>query len=257
MTSGGQSISCFFPAFNDGASVGRVVADALVVLPRLTADYEVIVVDDGSTDDTPDILNQLAAANQHVRIVRHGTNHGYGAALRSGFRNATKDLVFYTDGDGQYDVRELCRLHALLANGVDVVNGYKTTRSDAVYRRILGGIYNQIAHTLFDLPIRDVDCDFRLIRRPAVECLELTVSSGAICVQLVHELAKSGAIFREVPVTHLPRANGRSQFFTARRVARTAVDLFSVWIRSVLMPLLVRERRRSLRAATNTPTRIT
>jgi hypothetical protein len=251
MKSGAQSISCFFPAFNDGASVGKVVADALVVLPQLTADYEVIVVDDGSTDDTSDVLNRLAGMNEKVRVVRHDSNRGYGAALRIGFRAATKDLIFYTDGDGQYDVSELSRLHASLTDGVDVVNGYKTTRSDAAHRRILGAIYNRLAHVLFDLPIRDVDCDFRLIRRRAAECLDLTVSSGAICVQLVHQLAKSAAIFTEVPVTHLPRANGRSQFFTPRRVARTAIDLISIWIRSVLVSFQQRQCRASLQAATD------
>lgn len=238
--SGTQSISCFFPAFNDGASVGQLVADALTVLPGLTADYEVIIVDDGSTDDTAEVLNRLVATNQHVRVVRHETNRGYGAALRSGFRNATKDLVFYTDGDGQYDVRQLSSLHAFLADGVDVINGYKTSRSDAAHRRLLGGLYNRLARLLFDLPIRDVDCDFRLLRRQAVDGLNLTVSSGAICVQLVHQLATSGAVFKEMPVTHLPRVNGRSQFFTPRRVTRTAVDLFSVWVQSVLVPFLVR-----------------
>ena len=253
MTSGAQSISCFFPAFNDGASIGKVVADALAVLPQLTADYEVIIVDDGSTDDTAEVLNRLVATNQHVRVVRHETNRGYGAALQTGFRNATKDLVFYTDGDGQYDVSDLSWLHASLADGVDVINGYKTTRSDAAHRRVLGSFYNRLAHLLFDLPIRDVDCDFRLLRRLALERLELTVSSGAICVQLVHQLAKSGAVFKEIPVTHLPRASGRSQFFTPGRITRTAVDLFSVWIRSVLVPFLARPRRDRL----HTPARCT
>jgi len=248
MKSGAQSISCFFPAFNDGASVGKVVADALAVLPELTADYEVIVVDDGSTDDTSEVLERLAATNKQVRVLRHETNRGYGAALRSGFRNATKDLIFYTDGDGQYDVSELPRLHASLTDGVDVVNGYKTMRSDGAHRRILGGFYNRLAHLMFDLPVRDVDCDFRLLRRSVVERVELTVSSGAICVQLVHQLAKLGAVFENIPVSHLPRANGRSQFFTPRRVTRTAVDLFSVWIHSVLVPIIIRPRRGRLPA---------
>ena len=229
------------------------MADALAVLPRLTADYEVILVDDGSTDDTSEVLNRLVASNQHVRVVRHETNQGYGAALRSGFRHATKDLVFYTDSDGQYDVSELADLHASLVDNADVINGYKTTRSDGAHRRMLGTVYNRLAHLLFDLPIRDVNCDFRLLRRTAFERLELTVSSGAICVQLVHQLAQSGAVFKEIPVTHLPRANGPSQFFTARRVTRTAADLFSVWIQSVLMPFLAWPWRPRLRTPNRCP----
>jgi hypothetical protein len=114
----------------------------------------------------------------------------------------------------------------------------------------LGGVYNRLAHLLFDLPIRDVDCDFRLLRRPAVERVELTVSSGAICVQLVHQLVRSGAVFKEIPVKHLPRASGRSQFFTPGRLTRTAVDLFSVWIRSVLVPFLAGPRRARLHTPT-------
>lgn len=226
-----QGISVFFPAYNDEASIAGLVGDALAVLPSLTEDFEVIIVDDGSTDGTASVLDELARADARVRVVRHESNRGYGAALRTGFTSATKDLVFYTDGDGQYDVRELARLWPLLGEGVDIVNGYKIKRGDGWQRKALGAAYNGLAHLLFSIPIRDVDCDFRLVRRRAVERVELVSSSGSICVELVYKLHRTGCVFAEVPVQHRARSHGRSQFLTPRRVGRTALDLLSLWLR--------------------------
>jgi glycosyltransferase involved in cell wall biosynthesis len=226
-----QGISVFFPAYNDEASIAGLVADALALLPTLTDDFEVIVVNDGSTDGTARVLDALARAEPRLRVVHHEVNRGYGAALRTGFASATKEFVFYTDGDGQYDVRELLLLRPLLVDGVDIVNGYKVQRADGWQRKALGAAYNGLAHLLFSIPIRDVDCDFRLLRRRAVERVELVSSSGSICVELVHKLHRSGCVFAEVPVRHLPRTHGRSQFFTLRRVGRTALDLLSLRLR--------------------------
>ncbi|MFL6207243.1 MAG: glycosyltransferase family 2 protein [Pyrinomonadaceae bacterium] len=228
-------MSVFFPAFNDAQAIGALVGDALGLLPNLTDDYEIIVINDGSTDETATVLDQLAHTHKHVRVVQHARNLGYGAALRSGFAHARKELVFYTDGDGQYDVRELARLFPLLAAGVDVVNGFKIKRADSGRRKVIGGLYNRLARLLFRLPIRDVDCDFRLLRRSAVASITLTSSSGAICVELVRKLHVAGCRFAEVPVHHYPRAHGRSQFFTPRRVARTACDFCALWLRLVVL----------------------
>src|SRR5919206_4265586 len=217
-----QSISLFLPAYNDEATIAALVGDAFAVLPRAADDFEVIVVDDGSTDGTAQVLERLARDDARVRVVRHETNRGYGGALRTGFASATKELVFYTDGDGQYDVRELLLLLPLLTEGVDIVNGYKIKRADNWRRKALGAAYNRLAHLLFSIPIRDVDCDFRLLRRRAFEGVELSSSSGSICVEMVHKLHRAGRVFAEVPVNHYPRAHGRSQFFTAARLARTA-----------------------------------
>jgi len=226
-----EGISVFFPAYNDEASIAGLVGEALALLPSLTDDFEVIVVDDGSTDGTAAVLDKLARGDSRVRVVSHAVNRGYGAALRTGFASATKELVFYTDGDGQYDVRELLRLRPLLVKGVDIVNGYKIQRADGWQRKALGAAYNGLAHLLFSIPIRDVDCDFRLVRRRAVERVALISSSGSICVELVHKLHRSGCVFAEVPVQHRPRVHGRSQFFTFRRVSRTALDLLSLWLK--------------------------
>ncbi|MCA1849506.1 MAG: glycosyltransferase family 2 protein [Acidobacteria bacterium] len=227
-----ESISVFLPAYNDEASIASLVGDALAVLPALTDDFEVIVINDGSTDRTAAVLDELARADPRVRVVHHESNRGYGGALRTGFASATKELVFYTDGDGQYDVREIALLRPLLREGVDVVNGYKIKRADTWRHRALGAAYNRLAHLLFSIPIRDVDCDFRLIRRRAVERIELVSASGSICVELVHKLGRAGCVFAEVPVHHYPREHGRSQFFTLRRIGRTALDLVSLRLRT-------------------------
>jgi glycosyltransferase involved in cell wall biosynthesis len=226
-----HSISVFFPAFNDAESIGPLVRSALALLPEIADAFEVIVVNDGSTDETPAVIDQLAREDRRVRAVHHPRNLGYGAALRTGFASATKELVFYTDGDGQYDVRELALLLPHLRPGVDVVNGYQTARADGWSRKVIGTFYNRLAHFLFSVPVRQVDCDFRLLRRSALERVELVSDSGTICVELVHRLHRAGCVFAEVPVHHYPRRHGRSQFFTPGRVARTALDLFTLWLR--------------------------
>ena len=223
------SISVFLPAFNDEATIGELVSEALVLLKSLTKDYEVIVINDGSTDSTASVLDELAIGSEHIRIIHHRSNLGYGAALRTGFSNARKDLIFYTDGDGQYDVRELVLLLPLMTDNVDVVNGYKIKRQDDRYRAVSGAIYNALARWFFRLPVRDVDCDFRLVRRRALQRISLSASSGAICVELVHKLASAGCVFREVPVHHYERPHGRSQFFTPRRIAHTVLEFFALW----------------------------
>jgi len=235
-----NSITVFLPAFNDEKSIAALVTSALETLATLTDDFEVLVINDGSSDSTRGVLEKLAVQFPNVNVIHHERNRGYGAALRSGFSHATKELIFYTDGDGQYDVRELAVLYPLMTGTVSVVNGYKIKRSDSRFRVVIGATYNWLARVIFKLPIRDVDCDFRLIRRQAVQQLDLVSSSGVICVELVRKLASAGCRFAEAPVHHYSRKHGRSQFFTFSRVAKTAVDFFVLWLRLMMRPHLPR-----------------
>lgn len=244
-------LSVFFPAYNDEGSIGDLVAATFALLPQVSDDYEVIVVNDGSQDGTTNVLAECMRRWPQLRVIQHPQNRGYGGALRSGFAAATKDWVFYTDGDGQYDVKELTALLTLLDKQVDVVNGYKRQRADAAQRVILGSIYQRLARLLFGLPIRDVDCDFRLLRRSVVQQLDLHSTSGSICTELIYKLHAVGCRFRETPVAHYPRQHGRSQFFTLRRVARTAQDFFAMWFRLVVVPQMHRLARKPQPQPTN------
>jgi glycosyltransferase involved in cell wall biosynthesis len=231
------SISIFFPAYNDEQSIGQLVRNALAIAPVFADDYEVLVINDGSSDGTAALLEELRGQDSHVEPIHHEANRGYGGALQSGFENATREFVFYTDGDGQYDVRELARLVPLMTEGVDVVNGYKARRADSLYRVIIGKIYNRAARLLFRLPIRDVDCDFRLIRRSALEQLGPISNSGAACLEMIRKLKANGAVFAEVEVSHYPRTHGHSQFFTFQSLARTFYDfcglLVQAWVSAI------------------------
>jgi glycosyltransferase involved in cell wall biosynthesis len=229
------TVSAFFPCYNDGGTIGRVVILADKILQEFVDDYEIIVVDDGSTDHSLTVLEELLRTNAvPLRLVRHQQNRGYGGVLRTGLAEATKDWVFYTDGDAQYDVAELGKLLALVDDGVDVVQGYKLKRQDPWHRILIGSIYRRVASILFSLRVRDVDCDFRLLRRALIQKIELEYDSGIVCLELVRKLQDVGARFVEVPVCHYRRLYGRSQFFTLRRIAEVGIDMARLWWRLVV-----------------------
>ncbi|HZQ98170.1 MAG TPA: glycosyltransferase family 2 protein [Chloroflexota bacterium] len=223
------SISAFFPAYGDAGTIASMVVLAERTLRGLTDDWEVIVVNDASPDHCADVLDELRATHPRLRVITHAKNRGYGGALRSGFAAATKELVFYTDGDAQYDPRELTRLMAAFGPDVDVVNGYKLFRGDGPVRAVVGKIYHLVVSFAFGLRIRDVDCDFRLIRRELLDELELESTSGTICVELIKKLQDRGARFAEVGVNHYDRPFGSSQFFRPIRLLRTLVQLGQLW----------------------------
>lgn len=238
----------FFPAYGDWGTIASLVVLSESVLRELTDDFEIIVVNDASPDHVGLILAELAKRYPRLRVVTHERNRGYGGALRSGFAAATKEWVFYTDGDAQYDVRELALLWRArivdegenpdapgTARGgdarpvYDMVNGWKIARHDPLHRKVIGRLYHWFVKRLFGLKIKDVDCDFRLIRRAVFERIELTRDSGIICVELVTKIEKNGFRVAHVPVHHHHRLHGRSQFFNLARVARVARDMGKLW----------------------------
>jgi glycosyltransferase involved in cell wall biosynthesis len=237
------SMTAFFPAYNDQHTIENIVRTAAAEMRKVTDDFEVLVVNDGSKDQTGTTLDRLAGELPFLRVIHHERNLGYGAALITGFANARKDLIFYTDGDGQYDVREMHNLLAKLGPKVDLVNGYKVKRADAWYRVAIGGAYRRAMRWVFRLSIRDVDCDFRLFRRHIFDTITLESQSGVICVEMARKFDESGFRMVEIPVSHYPRMHGRSEFFRVRHLIHTFRGLFKIWWKMVV------SRRRPFRAS--------
>jgi glycosyltransferase involved in cell wall biosynthesis len=227
-------LSVFFPALNDSATIASMVIRAVQAASALTPDYEVIVVNDGSTDATGAIADELARRYPRVRVVHHPVNRGYGGALQTGFRSAAKELIFYTDGDGQYDPAELADLWVRLTPDAHLVNGYKIDRSDPLHRIVIGRLYHHIVSIMFGLKVRDVDCDFRLMRRSIFDEIQLEKTSGVICLEMMKKIHDAGFRIVEVPVHHYHRAFGRSQFFNFRRIFKTGIDVLRLWFALVL-----------------------
>ncbi len=230
-------MSVFFPAYNDEATIGDQVSKARKVLKELGADYEIIVIDDGSSDSTADVVREIMKQDDRVRLVQHEKNKGYGGALRTGFAAATRQLVFYTDGDGQYDVLELPLLYAK-RDQADIVNGFKIKRNDPFYRIWLGSLYNMVASFLFRIRLVDIDCDFRLMRKEALDSLELESFGGTICLEMVKKLQDKGFTFAEQPVHHYARHTGRSSFFRPRHLYEMGKEFLCMWWHMMLKPRL-------------------
>ncbi len=228
------SVSAFFPCYNDELTIAGMVRDVHDVLATLVDEFDVTVVDDGSSDGSLDVLRALEADLPRLRVVAHEQNRGYGGALLSGFEAASCDWVFYTDGDGQYDAREVALLVEACRADTDVVQGWKIGRGDPWYRKVIGRVYHHSVKVLFALHVRDTDCDFRLIRRELVAKAGLTQTSGTICVEMMRRFEELGATFVEVPVHHFHRPHGRSQFFRIPTIARSARQLLELWWRLVV-----------------------
>ncbi len=242
-----HSLSVFFPAFNDADALPPLIEKTYLTLRAGTEIFEIIVVNDGSVDHTAAVLDVLERRYApYLRVITHPRNLGYGAALRSGFKAARFDYIFYTDGDGQYDPRELELLLREVRPGVGLVNGYKVKRNDPFHRIAIGWLYNRFARWLFRIRLRDIDCDFRLIHRSAFDPAQLRSTGGTICVELVRNLELSGQEVVEVPVSHYAREYGRSQFFRVRSLAVTFAQLCLVYFRLVLAPLVATRPKAAL-----------
>jgi glycosyltransferase involved in cell wall biosynthesis len=229
-----SSLSIFFPAYNDAGTIPSMVLTAQIAARALTDDYEIIAVNDGSQDHTALVLAELAQLVPHLRVIHHPQNRGYGAALRTGFAAVTKEWLFYTDGDAQYNPLEMSVLVEALREGVDVVNGYKIHRNDPLIRILLGNIYNFGVKFAFGIRLKDVDCDYRLMRRAMFDNIKLESTTGSICVEMIKKIQDAGYKFAEAPVSHYHRQYGISQFFNWRRLFRTTNHLLILWWTLVL-----------------------
>jgi len=221
------SISVFFPCHNEAATVEGLVSRAIEVISTVSDDYEVIVVDDGSTDDTALIADRLAAENPLVKVVHHRTNLGYGAALQSGFRAAAKELVFYTDGDAQFDIAELTGLLPLMKQ-YDIVSCYRRRRREGLLRRFNAFCWSRLVGMVFGMKLRDVDCAFKLYKRRIFDDIEMKSTGALIDAEILARARQKGYTITQRPVNHYPRQAGQSSGASIRVIARAFRELIQL-----------------------------
>jgi glycosyltransferase involved in cell wall biosynthesis len=203
------SISAVLPAYNEEEVIAASVAAMVKTLESFSADYEVIVVNDGSRDRTAEILTQLGIENPRVRMVAHERNQGYGAAVWTGFISATKDLVFLTDGDKQFDVDELSLLLPMM-EGADMVIGYRHKRADPPLRLLNAWGWKLLVNGLFGYTARDIDCAFKLFRRRILDRVEVHSRGATLSAEFLIKARRLGYVIRERAVSHYPRAAGQA-----------------------------------------------
>jgi glycosyltransferase involved in cell wall biosynthesis len=222
------ALTFFFPAYNEEANIERTVAVALEAIGPLVGSLEVLAIDDGSTDRTPELADALAAADSRVRVV-HQANRGYGGALKAGFANARGELIAFSDGDLQFDLAELKRLLDRMADGsrpVDAVIGWRIKRRDPLHRLVIAKTYNLIVSVLFGLRVRDIDCAMKLFRRQVFEGIRLDAEGPFLSAELLIKLNARGVRMDQVGVTHYPRTAGQNTGASFRKILRTFGDIF-------------------------------
>ena len=219
------TLSVFFPMYNESANIAVTLERALAVIPSLGfADFEILVIDDGSRDDSALVVRRAAQSEPRIRLVSHPRNLGYGAALRTGFTAARGDVVFYTDSDLPIDLSELERALPLLA-GTDLVIGYRLRRHDTPRRAVYSKVYNLLMRALFGVRVRDVNFSFKLVRRRVLDTIELSASTVFIDGQLLAEAVRRGFQITEMPIEYTPRRVGTSSFDSLRAAWVTLVEM--------------------------------
>ncbi len=224
----GVSLSVFFPCYNEEANVERVVRDAVRLLESMGADYEVVVVDDGSADATGEIAEKLAGENNRVKVVHHKPNRGYGAALQSGFKAATKELVFYTDGDGQFDIREMPPLLDLMQD-YDIVSCYRLDRRDSAIRKLNAWCWGRLVCFLFEMRIRDIDCAFKLYKRRIFDDITMSSTGALIDTEILAKAKARGYRLVQRGVHHYPRTAGVQTGAKPAVILRAFRELFRLY----------------------------
>lgn len=212
-------LSAFMPVFNEAPTIESTVREALDVLTSLAVSTELVLVDDGSNDGTRAILERQASEDPRVRVVRHETNRGYGAALRSGIAASIGRFVFYTDSDGQFDWTDLPRAIAI-ATDDRVVVGRRALRRDHAGRRVQSRVFNALMRVAFDLPVDDINCSFKLFPGKAVRSLDLRSNGVFIDAEILVGLRRAGFTFTQIDIAHRPRAAGASKLAGLRHIWR-------------------------------------
>lgn len=225
------SISAFFPAYNEEANIGPLCLRTAAALKKVASRYEVIVVNDGSRDNTAKVVQALHRRDPHIRLVSHTVNQGYGAAVKTGFAAAKMEWIFFTDGDGQFDVRQIDRLLAL-APDHDLVVGYRIKRADPFYRRLNAWAWGSLVRFLFSLRgVRDIDCAFKIIRREVFKVIHLETTGAMISTELLVKAQKNGFRIVEVGVDHLPRTAGEQTGAKLSVILRAFKELFRCYFK--------------------------
>jgi len=202
-------LSIVLPVYNEVENIGKVVSSILKFASSIISDYEVIVVDDGSKDGTGKLIDKLASEHDKVVALHHASNRGYGATLRTGFRAAKGDFIFFTDGDGQFDIKELPKLISLIKGGADIACGYRVKRADPFIRSLNAEIYNVLVRLLFGLNVRDIDCAFKLFRTEVIQNTKPQSSGAFINSEFLILAKKKGYTIKQVGVSHFPREKGK------------------------------------------------
>jgi glycosyltransferase involved in cell wall biosynthesis len=221
----GYSLSLVLPVYNEEQVIAYTVSDVLAVVPTWTRDFEVIVVNDGSTDHTAVILETLCEHNQHLRVITHTVNQGYGAALVSGFAAATKELTFFMDSDGQFDILDLETFFPFL-DSFDAVIGYRKDRQDTWMRKFNAWGWKQAVRFFLGIQVRDLDCAFKLLPTEFLHTHPLETRGAMINAEIVYTLRSAGCTYKEVGVRHLPRRGGRATGAKPAVIIRAFKELF-------------------------------
>ncbi|MDD5109022.1 MAG: glycosyltransferase family 2 protein [Candidatus Omnitrophica bacterium] len=221
------SLSVILLSYNEAENIDEVIKSVLNKISSIISDFEIIVVDDGSKDRTFEILNGLKDYGNHIKIVRHLSNKGYGASFKSGLEKSKKDYVMMMDADGQFDITDLTKLipYCLL---YDMVIGFRMKRQDPFYRCILGNIFNFIIKIIFNIKVRDIDCGFKFFNKELLKTLTLNSNGFIINTEMVVLALKNGAKIKEVGISHYPRLYGRQKVLNFKTVLAIASDLLAL-----------------------------
>jgi glycosyltransferase involved in cell wall biosynthesis len=218
-------ISMFFPAYNEENNIMSTVIAASSAIAPLFKDYEIIIINDGSKDGTARIIDGLANSDPHIKAIHHPMNKGYGAALRTGFKEAKNELVFFSDGDGQFDISEIKKLLPLI-DGADMVIGFRLKRQDPFHRLLFARSWGILVGIMFGLWVRDIDCAFKLIKKTVLNDLVLKSDGAFISAELLIKAKKKGYKIKQVGVNHFPRKEGQQTGANIKVILKAFRELF-------------------------------